>query len=77
MQEVFLSLRVNKCLQRVNHDQQFWNLGVFSYAMIPRCQPNLTVFFSMSHLQFDANSLIQVFLGNSIQEIEMAAVVFH
>ncbi len=44
MQDSFLSLRMNKCLKRVN-DRRFWNPGVFSYAMIPRCHPNLRVFF--------------------------------
>jgi hypothetical protein len=46
MQDSFLSLWVNKCLERVN-DRHFWNPGVFSYAMIPRCQVNATqgVFF--------------------------------
>ncbi len=41
---VFLSLRMNKCLERVN-DRHFWNPGVFSYAIIPRCRPNSRVFF--------------------------------
>jgi hypothetical protein len=41
---VFLSLRMNKCLERVN-DQHFWNPGVFSYAIILRCLPNSRVFF--------------------------------
>jgi hypothetical protein len=26
-------------------DRHFWNPGVFSYAMIPRCRPNSRVFF--------------------------------
>jgi hypothetical protein len=46
---VFLSLQMNKCLERVD-DQHIWNPGVFSYAMIPRCHPNSRVFFSSSHL---------------------------
>jgi hypothetical protein len=37
-------LWMNKCLERVN-DRHFWNPGVFSYAMIPRCRPNSRVFF--------------------------------
>jgi hypothetical protein len=41
---VFLSLRMNKCLERIN-DRHFWNPGVFSYAMIPRCRLNSTLFF--------------------------------
>jgi hypothetical protein len=41
---VFLSLRMNECLERVN-DRLFWNPGVFSYAMIPRWHPNSRVFF--------------------------------
>jgi hypothetical protein len=41
---VFLSLRKNNCLERVD-DRRFWNPGVFSYAMIPRCHPNSRVFF--------------------------------
>jgi hypothetical protein len=41
---VFLSLQMNTCLERVN-DRHFWNPGVFSYAMIPRCRPNSRVFF--------------------------------
>ncbi len=28
-----------------NNGRYFWNSGVFSYAMIPRCRPNSTVFF--------------------------------
>jgi hypothetical protein len=36
-------LTVLKCLKRV-HDRHFWNPGVVSYAMIPRCHP---VFFSI------------------------------
>jgi hypothetical protein len=35
---------MNKCLERVN-DRHFWNPGVFSYAMIPRCRHNSRVFF--------------------------------
>jgi hypothetical protein len=35
---------MNKCLERVNA-WHFWNPGVFSYAMIPRCHPNSRVFF--------------------------------
>jgi hypothetical protein len=42
---VFLSLRMNECLERVN-DRHFWNPGVFSYAVIPRCRPNRQVLFS-------------------------------
>jgi hypothetical protein len=41
---VFSSLRMNKCLERVN-DGHFWNPGVCSYAMIPRCCPNSRLFF--------------------------------
>ncbi len=41
---VFLSLRMNTCLKRVN-DRHFWNPEVFSYAMILRCRPNSRVFF--------------------------------
>ncbi len=41
---VFLSLRMNKCLYKVN-GRHFWNPGVFSYAIIPRCRPNSRVFF--------------------------------
>jgi hypothetical protein len=44
MQDSFLILRMNKCLERVN-DRHFWNPGVFSYAMIPRRHPNSRVFF--------------------------------
>jgi hypothetical protein len=46
---VFLSLRMNKCLERVN-GRHFWNPRVFSYAMIPRCNPSSRVLFSSSHL---------------------------
>jgi hypothetical protein len=35
---------MNKCLDRVN-DRHFRNPGVSSYAIIPRCSPNLRVFF--------------------------------
>jgi hypothetical protein len=41
---VFWSSRMKKCLERVN-DRHFWDPGVFSYAMIPRCRPNSRVFF--------------------------------
>ncbi len=41
---VFLTSRMNKCLERVN-DRYFWNPGVFSYAMVPKCHPNSRVFF--------------------------------
>jgi hypothetical protein len=41
---VFLSLRMNKCFERVN-ERHFWNPGVFSYTMIPRLRPNLKLFF--------------------------------
>ncbi len=41
---VFLSLWMNKFLERVN-DRHLWNPGVFSYAMIPRCRPNSRFFF--------------------------------
>ncbi len=44
MQDSFLSLRMNKCLERVDR-QHFSTPGVFSYAMIPRCRPNSRVFF--------------------------------
>ncbi len=40
---------MNKCVERVN-DRHFWNPGVFSYAMIPKCRPNSRVYFSSSHL---------------------------
>ncbi len=40
----FLSLRMNKCLERVNHGH-FWTPVVFIYAMIPRCCPNSRKFF--------------------------------
>ncbi len=43
MQDSFSSLEMNKCLERVD-DRHFWNPGVFSYAMIPRCRPNSRVF---------------------------------
>jgi hypothetical protein len=39
----FLSLWMYKCLETAN-DQHFWNHGVVSYAMIPRCLPNIIVF---------------------------------
>ncbi len=40
---------MKKCLERVN-DWHFWNPGVFSYAMIPRCHPNSRVFFFHRHI---------------------------
>ncbi len=49
MQNSFLSLRMNECLERVN-DRHFGNPGVFSYAIIPRCCPNSRVFFSHHHI---------------------------
>ncbi len=48
MQDSSLSLRMNKCLERVN-DRHYWNPGVLSYAMIPRCRPNSRVFRSRRH----------------------------
>ncbi len=39
MQDSFSSLRMDKCLERVD-DRHFSTLGVFSYAMIPPCRPN-------------------------------------
>ncbi len=39
-----MSLRMNKCLEKVI-DRHFWNPGVFSYAMMPRCRPNSRVFY--------------------------------
>jgi hypothetical protein len=45
---VFLSLRMNKCLEMVN-DWHFSNPGAVSYAMIPRCHPYSRVFFSSSY----------------------------
>ncbi len=44
MQDSFLSLWMNKCLEWVN-DRHLWNPGVFSYAMIPPCCP-YSKFFS-------------------------------
>ncbi len=41
----FLSLRMTKCLERVN-DRHFWNPGVFSYTMVPRCPTNSRLFSS-------------------------------
>jgi hypothetical protein len=35
---------MNKFLERVD-DRHFWNPGVFSYAIIPRCHLNSRVFF--------------------------------
>ncbi len=43
MQDSFFSLRMNKCLKRVD-DRHFWTPGVFSYAIIPRGRPNSRVF---------------------------------
>jgi hypothetical protein len=43
MQDSFFELQMNNCLERVN-DRHFWNFGAFSYAMIPRCRPNLSFF---------------------------------
>jgi hypothetical protein len=40
---VFLSLRTNKCLERVN-DWHFWDPGVFSYAMIQDVAPTQEIF---------------------------------
>ncbi len=53
----FLSLWMSKCLERVD-DRHFWNPGVFSYAMIPRCCLNSIVFFffSSSHLSSMGNT---------------------
>ncbi len=50
MQDSFFEFADEKVFGRVN-DRHFWNHGVFSYAMIPRCLPNSRVFFfSSSHL---------------------------
>ncbi len=46
---VFLSLRMNKGLERVN-DRHFWNPGVFSYALIPRSCPNSRALFFHRHI---------------------------
>jgi hypothetical protein len=46
---VFLSLRMNKCLERVN-DRHLWNPGLFSYALIPICHPNSRSFFFHRHI---------------------------
>ncbi len=48
---VFLSLRMNKCLERIN-DRHFWNPGVFSYAMIPRCRLN-SFFLIVTSIVYD------------------------
>jgi hypothetical protein len=42
---------MNKCLERIN-DLHFWNPGVLSYAMIPRCCPNSRVFFIVASVVF-------------------------
>jgi hypothetical protein len=47
----FLSLRMNKCLERVN-GRHFWNHGVFSYAMIPRCHPNSRIFLIVTSVVY-------------------------
>ncbi len=47
---------MNKCSERVN-DRHFWNPGVFSYGMIPRCRPNSTVCL------FNVASIVQVRRG--------------
>jgi hypothetical protein len=43
MQDSFLSLRTNKCLERVN-GRPFWNPGDFSYADT-KMSPQLKSFF--------------------------------
>jgi hypothetical protein len=48
---VFLSLRMNKCLERAN-GRRFWNSGVFSYAMIPRCWPNSSFVFIVTSIVY-------------------------
>ncbi len=47
----FLSLRMNKCLRGFD-DRHFWNPGVFSYAMIPRCRPNSRAFFIVTSIVY-------------------------
>ncbi len=44
MQDSFLNLRMNECLETVN-DRHFWNPGVVSYAMIPDVAPTQKFFF--------------------------------
>ncbi len=57
----FLSLRMNKCLEMVN-DQNIWNPGIFSYAMILRCCPNSRDFF---HRRIYSLWLVDTFAGST------------
>jgi hypothetical protein len=54
---VFLSLWMNKCMEMVN-GRHFWNPGVISYAMIPRCCPNSRVFFYNLWLNLGHNVIL-------------------
>jgi hypothetical protein len=49
---------MNKCLERVN-GRHFWNPGVVSYAMIPRCHPNSRIFFFIvTSIVYDFTSVL-------------------
>jgi hypothetical protein len=71
MQDSFLSLRMNKCWERVD-GRHFWTPGVFSYAMIPRCRRTQEFFFfflsSSSHpsIVYGCNLQMLYFSMNAI-----------
>jgi hypothetical protein len=66
---------MNKCLERF-HDRHFWNPGVFSYAMIPRCRLNSTVIFIVASIpsapfMFEKNKInldLRINLKNNIRD---------
>ncbi len=51
--------------ERVN-DRHFWNLGVFSYAMIPRCRPNSRIFF------FIVASIVYGYLSAAVRSCNLS-----
>ncbi len=67
---VFLSLRMNKCLERF-YGRHFWNPGVFRYALIPRCRPNSRVIFSfiVASIVYSPNSNLFLFWRTSISVV--------
>jgi hypothetical protein len=51
---------MNKCLERVD-GRQFWNPGVFSYAIVPRCCPNSRVFLIVTSVVYGQNARSSIF----------------
>ncbi len=58
-EDISLSLRMNKCLERVN-GRHFWNPGVCSFAMITRWRPNLKFFFIVTSIVYASDYRLQI-----------------